>query len=239
MFLKEHLSLCFNSIDWDAKCVQKCQTTVANARLTQAAQTDAQDFLSDWLLNLNMVMAMQSAITNDIRGGINTIFLKTQGRDSRSVHFGCDVSKWTDEYQMYTQERVAFLQSTVVKMESEEQSSMASADMKKAWANCASKVKLVLQTRSEASLEIGELMPFMTASIWKTLSKHLQCIPSVLNEVCVVSFLCHNITALSTCGDAHSHPVTAIRHQRLIAAKCNVSCLHAVPIRRYPHGTAH
>ncbi|KAF8125067.1 hypothetical protein EV363DRAFT_1105774, partial [Boletus edulis] len=181
IFLENRLRLCFNTAEWDEAKVKKSQQTLANSTSSQEAKKVCDDYLVICMENLEFATPAKGAINDALRKQIDSVYKMTLGHSENWKYFGTYSTAWKTEYSKYVKGVVAAMQTMSTNMLKEENATEMSDDMKRVWKDCASKAKLVLECKNYPKQP--PVMPFMSVSVWQSLSQQFKRVPNALVEV--------------------------------------------------------
>ncbi|KAG9310708.1 hypothetical protein JVU11DRAFT_9304 [Chiua virens] len=182
MSLEERLRLCFNDYkDWDDEEVEKQLMVLAERTSTMEERNAADHFLNAELKALTKEAPMFTIISDDLRKVIDKAYRNTLGKGDLWQQFGMDTKEWKSAYREYADEVVEAMEEAYEAMKDEGRLINADEATVKAWESCASKARLLLNI--EYTVFTQPYMPFMSASVWKSLSQQLRRAPKALMEV--------------------------------------------------------
>ncbi|KAF8122102.1 hypothetical protein EV363DRAFT_1183630 [Boletus edulis] len=181
IYLENRLRLCFNDVEWDDKKIKKAQQVLAIQSSSQTAKEAANAQLIDYMHDLEFTTPAKGAINDELREQIDAIYKKTLGSGENWKCIGTDAPVWKREYAIYVRNVVAAITTMSEKMLKDEASSVMSDEMKRVWKTCASKAKFVLEMKTYPQEPV--LLPFMSVSVWHSLSQQFKRVPKTLTEI--------------------------------------------------------
>lgn len=188
IFLEKRLQMCFTDVEWDAERVQKAMTTSMNRRAAEKLRDEADLYLTECMQRLEDATVVTEAINDELRGGIDATFVRHMGLGEMWKYVGSSAKPWRDAHALYVTEVVELFVKTAETMVGDGRLDELpnAAVLRKVWLDCTSKAKLVLTKKAVA--EEPQCLPFMSASVWTTLSLQFKRVPMALEEV---SSSCH------------------------------------------------
>lgn len=150
---------------------------------TIAERSEADLFLNAQLKALMKETSMSTIISDDLRKEVDGVYRRTLGKGELWRQFGMNTKEWVAAYRDYTNDVVDVMEAAYETMK---EGRLLNADEAtvRAWESCASKARLLLNV--EYTVFTQPYMPFMSASVWKSLSRQLKRVPKALMEMSVL-----------------------------------------------------
>lgn len=187
--------MCFNTLDWDAAEVERHMRLLDNPASSAESKDESRFFLSQCIQKLWLHKSpVKQAINDEVRKELDAIYVDKLGKDDTWKYFGTLSPIWLRRYEEYTDAVVSKLDEMYTDMIADNRIENMSDEVKHAWENCASKANMVLRDHGEHA--IHEFVPFMSASVWTSLSHQLKRIPTSLLEVSYIYRVFAEITTV-------------------------------------------
>jgi len=206
--------MCFNTVEWNAAEVERHMQIVGNSASNAQAIEDSKFYLSQCVERLSLhPNPVKEAINDEIRMELDTIYIEKLGKGDIWKYFGTSSSTWIDPYEEYSENVVSKLEDIYSAMVSDDRIENVTDNVKIALKNCASKAKLVLKVQDIHMYP--ESVPFMSSSVWVSLSQQLKRIPKSLLEVRLYCM------RPSTC---QTTDIPTLSHSRRYRRRCDTIC---------------
>ncbi|KAF8125065.1 hypothetical protein EV363DRAFT_1299322 [Boletus edulis] len=181
IYLENRLQLCFNTVPWDEVQIKKSQQVLAMPTSSATAKEAADSYLVDCMHSLAFATPAKGAINDELRRQIDEIYKKSLGSGDKWQYIGTDAPVWKQEYNTYVRGVVSAMSAMSAKVLKDETSSGMNDEMTSVWKTCASKAKFVLEMKNYP--EEPALLPFMSVSVWQSLSQQFKRVPKTLTEI--------------------------------------------------------
>jgi hypothetical protein len=121
------------------------------------------------------------AVNDELRKMLDDAYSKHMDRGDTWRLVGSSHKTWTDGYRLYVRDVVDLLKDQVAKWSDSAEKQDATDAVKKAWRDCWSKAKVILESQDLPTEP--DHMPFMCVSFWGALGKQLRRVSNALLEV--------------------------------------------------------
>ncbi|KAG9308143.1 hypothetical protein JVU11DRAFT_12445 [Chiua virens] len=181
--LEHRLQMCFNTVEWNASEVERHMRILDhNQASNQRTAEESRFYLNQCIEHLSLdKKPVKEAVNDKVRYELDTIYVNTLGKNDLWKFFGTPCGEWSDPYEEYAEAVVAKLDDILSEMTDDDLMDSLNGDVQRAWKDCSSKAKLVLQCRDINP--IHEYLPFMSASVWDSMEQQLKRVPKTLLEI--------------------------------------------------------
>ena len=196
ILLEERLRLCFNNVSWD-----ECQILAAKAKLREnPSDATSLNYIRNVMNDLRTALPLKKDIPDGLREKLDIAFKDHLQQDGVIALFGdADHPKWNEAYDRYKEAVVELISHHMEELEEQGGLTLTSQEVKDAYSTCAMKASFVLEYKDSPDLPYH--VPFMSATVWDSLSDHLKRVSKTLLEVSSTS------TSLSCTVECAKMPV--------------------------------
>ena len=181
MFLEQRLRMCFNTLEWDEKTVIEKKLTWFDKQASENDRRESADYVKTQMRRLMEATPVTQAVNDELRKMLDDTYKKHMDRGETWKLLGSTHETWVDGYRKYVRDVVDLMKNQVAKWPDSAEKQDASDDVKKAWRDCWSKAKVVLEIQDVPTEP--EHMPFMCVSFWQALARQLKRVSNALLEV--------------------------------------------------------